>query len=69
MVKVKDKKRILEVRKEKQRVIYKGIPARLSVNFFVEIFRPEGSGIIHLKYWKGNKTCDLGYSVDCKYIK
>ena len=50
MVKVKDKKRILEVRKEKQRVIYKGIPARLSVNFFVEIFRPERSGIIYLKY-------------------
>lgn len=50
IVKVKGKKRILKVRKEKQRVIYKGIPVRLSVDFSVEIFRSEGSGIIYLKY-------------------
>ena len=49
-VKVKGKKRILKVRKEKQRVIYKGIPVRLSGDFSVEIFRSEGSGIIYLKY-------------------
>ena len=33
MPKVKDKKRILKSAKEKQLVIYKGVPIRLSVDF------------------------------------
>ena len=36
MPKVKDKKRILKSAKEKQLVIYKGVPIRLSGNFSTE---------------------------------
>ena len=36
MSKVKDKERILKAAREKQRVIYKGIPIRLSADFSTE---------------------------------
>ena len=36
MAKVKDKKRILKVAREKQRVTYKGTPIRLSTDFAAE---------------------------------
>ena len=36
MPKVKDKERILKVAREKQRVIYKGVPIRLSADFSKE---------------------------------
>ena len=36
---VKDKKRIVKAAREKQRVAYKGVPIRLSVDFGKEIFQ------------------------------
>ena len=36
MPKVKDKERILKAAREKQRVTYKGVPIRLSADFFKE---------------------------------
>ena len=36
MPKIKDKERILKAEREKQRVTYKGIPARLSADFSKE---------------------------------
>ena len=36
MSKLKDKQRILKVAREKQRIIYKGIPIRLSADFSAE---------------------------------
>ena len=46
MAKVKE--RILKAARDKQRVNYKGTSIRLSADFFVEIYRPEGDGMIHL---------------------
>ena len=36
MSKIKDKEKILKVAREKQRVTYKGVPIRLSVDFSKE---------------------------------
>ena len=44
MPKVKDKERILKAAKEKQRVNYKGIPIRLSVDFSKETLQARGTG-------------------------
>ena len=44
----KVKERILKAARDKQRVNYKGTSIRLSADFFVEIYRPEGDGMIHL---------------------
>ena len=45
MPNVKDKERILNAAMEKQLVIYKGAPIRLSADFSTETFcRPEGIG-------------------------
>ena len=44
MTNVKDKERILKVAKEKQLVIYRGVPIRLSADFSKELCRLEGTG-------------------------
>ena len=44
MPKGKDKERILKAAKEKQRVNYKGIPIRLSVDFSKETLQARGTG-------------------------
>ena len=49
MAKVKDKERILKAAKEKQRVVYKGTPIRLSADFSAEILHARGSGNIYSK--------------------
>ena len=46
MAKVKE--RSLKAARDKQRVNYKGTSIRLSADFSVEIYRPEGDGMIHL---------------------
>ena len=51
VAKIKGKERTLKARREKQQVMYKGTPVRLSADFSAEIFRPEGSGIF--KVMKG----------------
>ena len=44
MSKVKDKERLLKAAREKQLVMYKGAPIRLSADFSEELCRPEGIG-------------------------
>ena len=39
LLKIKDKERILKTVKEKERVIYKGVPIRLSADFSKETFQ------------------------------
>ena len=46
---------------EKQQITYKGIPIRLSADFSGETLQARGSGMIHLKWWKG-KTYNQEYS-------
>ena len=42
MANFKDNKRILKAAREKQLVTYKGALIRLSADFFIEIYKPEG---------------------------
>ena len=44
MPKVKDKERILKAAREKQLVIYRGVPIRPSADFSKETCRLEGNG-------------------------
>ena len=44
MPRVKDKERILQAAREKQRVTYKGIPIILSADFSKETLQGEGAG-------------------------
>ena len=46
MAKVKDKERILKAARGKQRVTYKGTPARLSADFSAETLQVRGSDMI-----------------------
>ena len=39
MLKVKDKERLLKVARERQSIIYKGVPIRLSADFSKESFQ------------------------------
>ena len=59
----KVKVRILKAAREKQRVNYKGILIRLSVDFSTETLKAKTEcGKIQSETWKGN-TCNLGYSI------
>ena len=49
MAKIKDKEKILKAAREKQQVMYKGTPIRLSGDFQQNLCRLEGSGTIYLK--------------------
>ena len=42
MARFKDKERILKIAREKHLVTYKGALIRLSADFFIEIYKPEG---------------------------
>ena len=53
MPKVKDKEGILKVAREKQLVIYRGVPIRLSADFSKKLYRLEETG---KKYSKGSKA-------------
>ena len=53
MPKVKDKERFLKAAREKQRVIYKGVPIRLSVDFSKESFQERRSWKEVFKVMKG----------------
>ena len=44
MPKVKDKERILKAAREKETVIYKGVPIRLAADFSKKPCRQEGAG-------------------------
>ena len=52
MPKVEDKERISKATWEKQFVMYKGTPTRVSVDFSAETFRPEESITIYSECWK-----------------
>ena len=50
LTKIKDKEKMLKATREKQQIRNKGIPIRLSADFFSrKLCRPEGSGRIYLK--------------------
>ena len=54
LAKIKDIEKILKATKEKQQIILKGIPQKVISWFFQkELCRPEGSGMIYLRWWKG----------------
>ena len=53
MAKVKGKERILKPEREKQRISYKGTPTGYQLTSLKKHHRPEGSGKIYSKPWKG----------------
>ena len=55
------RKRILKAAREKQRVIYKGTPIRLSADYSAETLQARGSGMIYSKCLK-KKTSNQDYS-------
>ena len=50
LTKTKHKERILKVAREKQQVTYKGNPYVLQLIFQQKLCRPEGNGMIYVKY-------------------
>lgn len=50
--KVKDKDRILKAASEKQIIMYKGIPIKLSTISHQKYYMPERNGLIKSKHWK-----------------
>ena len=46
LTKIKDKEKIFKATRQKQQITYKGIPIRLSADFWQKLCRPEGSGRI-----------------------
>ena len=62
----KDKKRILKAAREEQRVIYKGIPIRLSAEFSAETLHASRERNNIFKLLKG-KTYNLEYSTQQGY--
>ena len=44
LAKIKDKERILQAAREKERVTYKGVPIRLSADLSKKPYRQEGAG-------------------------
>ena len=62
MSKVKDKERSSKAGREKQLVMHKVTPIRLSADFFQEtLFRPEGSGTVYSECQK-TKSSNKEYS-------
>ena len=53
LTKIKHEEKILKAAREKQQIVYSGIPIRLSVDFSAETLQARGSGRIYLKWWKG----------------
>ena len=64
--KIKDKERILKAASEKDTVIYKGLPIRLSADFSKEIFWKEGAGKKYSKSWKA-RTYIQDYCIQQSY--
>ena len=61
LLKVKYKEKKLKAAREKQQIIYKGIPISLTADLSAETLQAEGSGGTYLKWWKG-KTYNQHYS-------
>ena len=64
--KIKDKETILKAVRRKERVIYKGVPIRLSVDFSKKPCRQEGAGKKCLKSCEA-RTYIQGYSIHQSY--
>ena len=67
MAKVKDKKRILKAARQKQSIIYKGTPIRLSADFSTETLQARREWQDIFKVLKGKKNCNLEYSIQQEY--
>ena len=61
IAKIKYKEKVLNATKERQQVIYEGIPIRFSAAFLAETLQVRGSGMISLK-WGNGKTYNQEYS-------
>ena len=62
------KRRILKAAREKQSVIYRGLPIRLSADFLKELCRLEGTGLLACKeIFKVTKSRDQDYSTQQRY--
>ena len=46
---IKYKEKIIKAAREKQQIIYKGIPIRLTADLSQKLYKPEGSGRTYLK--------------------
>ena len=51
MVKIKDK--ILKATRKKWQIIYQGTPNRTLLISQQKLYKPEGNGMVYLKWWKG----------------
>ena len=52
LIKIKEKEKLLNAKREKRQITYKGTPIRLTADFSVEfqkLYKPEGIGMIYLK--------------------
>ena len=50
LTKIKHKEQMLKTSREKQQIMYKGIPIRITADLSIETFnRPEGNGRTYLK--------------------
>ena len=49
LTKIKHKEQILKAAREKQQIIHKGIPIRITADLSIETLRPGGNGRTYLK--------------------
>ena len=66
MLKVKEKERILKAAREKQRVIYKGVPIRLSADISKDTLQARRNWQEVFKVVK-SRTYNLDYSIQQNY--
>ena len=53
LTKIRPKEQILKTAREKQQIIHKGIPIKITADLSTETYSPGGNGRIYLKWWKG----------------
>jgi len=53
LTKIRPKEQILKTAREKQQIIHKGIPIKITADLSTETCSPGGNGRIYLKWWKG----------------
>ena len=58
---MKDKDKILKATSEKWQITYKGIPSGYQLISQQKLYKPEGNGMIYLKWWK-RRTYNQEYS-------
>ena len=67
MAKIKDTERIFKTARGKQDT-YKGIPLGYLLTFQQKLCKPEGSGMIYLKWWEGTTYNEEHYPARLSFI-